>query len=180
MFRQLAVAALLSISAVMAGALPSMARPATISIEANLRSGASLQAPIRDGLPVGTPVEVLNIAWESQRGDYWYYLRSSGTLRTEGWVRSNLVQFHSTSQIYGTLRGTRDDRINIRSAPSTQSAVQHHGLSGDLVEVGGPTLGRDGYNWYRVTFPNRATGWVRGDLISIWPKGCIITCANTW
>ncbi len=161
---------LLSMGAVVMSALPSLARPATITIEANVRSGASLQASILDGLPVGTNVEVLNVAFEPTRRDYWYYLRSYGNLKTEGWVRSNLVQFQASDQTYGTLMGEPDDVINIRSAPTTRSEVVHTGIKGDLVAVGEYRKRSEALGWYYVTFPNQSSGWVRSDLISVWPK----------
>jgi hypothetical protein len=183
-FRKSLVVGLLSVTALVVGALPGMARPATIDIEANVRADASLQADVLDGLPVETNVEVLKIVTEPTRGDYWYYLRSTGRLKTQGWVRSNLVRFKPDNQSYGTLAGEPGDVINIRSAPSTQSEVLHTGVLGDLVTVGRSKfvhLGNDrarlaGYHWHYVTYPSGAAGWVRGDLISVWPKGCIITC----
>jgi hypothetical protein len=184
-FRKSLVVGLLSVSALMVAALPGMARPGTIDIEANVRSSASLQAEVLDGLPVGTTVEVLKIVTEPERGDYWYYLRSTGDLKTQGWVRSNLVRFKPSDQSYGTLAGEPGDVINIRSAPSTQGEVLHTGVLGDLVTVGrskfvplGDAYGRTGYRWHYVTYPSGAAGWVRGDLISVWPKGCIITCPD--
>jgi Bacterial SH3 domain len=166
-FRKSLVVGLLSVGGLIASALPGVARPATIGIEANVRSAASLQANILDGLPVGTNVEVLNITFEPKRGDYWYYLRSTGNLKTEGWVRSNLVNFNSTRETYGTLSGDRGDVINIRSAPTTQGKVLHTGVTGDLVTVGRAMTGDGGKRWYNVTYPNRSAGWVREDLISI-------------
>jgi hypothetical protein len=53
-FRNHLIVGLLSLGVVMAGALPSMARPATIDIEANVRSAPSLGASRIDGLPDGT------------------------------------------------------------------------------------------------------------------------------
>ncbi len=174
-FRKSLVVGLLSVSALMVAALPGMARPGTIDIEANVRSAASLQADILDALPVGTNVEVLKIVTEPERGDYWYYLRSTGSLKTQGWVRSNLVRFNSNNQTYGTLAGEPGDVINIRSMPSTQSEVLHTGEMGDLVKVGRANsvplnpYGRTGDRWHYVTYPSGAAGWVRKDLIAVWP-----------
>jgi Bacterial SH3 domain len=184
--RKSLVVGLLSVSALMVAALPGMARPGTIDIEANVRADASFQAEVLDGLPVGTSVEVLKVVTEPTRGDYWYYLRSTGKLKTQGWVRSNLVRFEPSDKSYGTLGGEPGDVINIRSAPSTQGEVLHTGVLGDLVMVGrskfvplGNDYGRTGHRWHYVTYPSGAAGWVRGDLISVWPKGCIITCPET-
>jgi hypothetical protein len=165
------VVGLLTVGGLIASALPGVARPATIGIEANVRSAASLEARVLDGLPVGTNVEVLNIFQEPERYQQqqhtWYYLRSSGRIKTEGWVRRELVNFGSTSESYGTLSADLDDVINIRSAPTTQGKILHTGVTGDLVTVGRAMTGDGGKRWYHVTYPNRSAGWVREDLISI-------------
>jgi uncharacterized protein YgiM (DUF1202 family) len=183
-FPKLLTIGLLSLSAIGMTALPSMARPGSIDGQANLRSGPSMEADRIDGLPEGTPLEVLRIVpATSDNVRTWYYVRSTGNLRTEGWVTSNLVRFEVSNQNYGTLTGSEDDVINIRSAPNLQSQVVHTGVLGDLVKVGqskfvplGKGYGRTGYRWYNVTYPNGSSGWVRGDLINVWPQGCIITC----
>ncbi|MGI0491713.1 SH3 domain-containing protein [Alkalinema pantanalense CENA528] len=172
------VIGLLGLGLVMVNALPGMARPASIDSEgwgAMVRSGPSLKTRSLDSLPHGTPVEVLRITTSPDSGLYWYYLRSTGKLRTEGWVAGELVSFKSSNQTYGTLAGSPDDVINIRSAPSLKGNVVHTGVVGDLVTVGRSS--RDaGYRWYYITYPNGSKGWVREDLISVWPQGCIITC----
>jgi Bacterial SH3 domain len=189
--RKSLVVGLLSVSALVVTALPGMARPATIAsahFGVNLRSGPSLQDTILDALPDQTPLEVLRIVnlegGGEGRGD-WYYVRSGGDLKTEGWVNGGHVSFLPSHQIYGTLTGEPGDVINLRSAPSTQSEVLHTGVLGDLVTVGkskfvplGNDYGRTGYRWHYVTYPSGAAGWVRGDLIAVWPKGCIITCPD--
>jgi uncharacterized protein YgiM (DUF1202 family) len=184
--RKSLVVGLLSVTALMVAALPAVARPAAIDSPANVRSGPSIETAILDGLPEGTPLEVLKIVKDAERDHYWYYVRSTGNLRTEGWVTAALVRFDASSQTYGTLAGEPGDTINLRSAPSTQSEVLHTGVLGDLVTVGqskfvplGKDYGRTGYRWHYVTYPSGAAGWVRGDLINVWPKGCIITCPET-
>ena len=176
-FRNYVIVSLLSIGAVISSAMPGMTRPATIDIEANLRSGPSMNSSRIDGLPVGTSIEVLKIvnSQERYRG-YWYYVKTNGRFQTEGWVSDSLVRFNSSNQTYGTLAGDDDDVINLRSSPRRSSEVLHTGTKGDLVVVGKSKRSEDGYPWYYVIFPNQASGWVRGDLISVWPKGCIITC----
>ena len=175
--RNCVVIGLLSIGAVIASALPGMTRPATIDIEANLRSGPSMNASRIDGLPVGTSIEVLKIVNSKDRyRGYWYYVRTNERSSTEGWVSDSLVRFNTSNQTYGTLAGDEDDVINLRSAPRRNSEVLHTGTKGDLVKVGQSKRSEDGYPWYYVTFSNQSSGWVRGDLISVWPKGCVITC----
>lgn len=182
-FRSGVVAGLLSIAALTVDALPGMARPASIDPAqtggVNVRSGPSLQTMAIDSLPGGTPIEVLNIVGNENVGSpYWYYIRSTGRVTTEGWVASELIRFNSSRQTYGTLTGDPGDTINIRSAPNTDEAVLHTGIVGDLVTVGRSMRGDEGYIWRYVTYPNRSSGWVRADLIAVWPKGCIVTCPD--
>ncbi len=174
-FPKLLTVGLLSLGAIVVSALPSMARPAFIYSEANVRSEPSISARRIDGLPQGTPLEVLRVeSGADSRG--WYYVRSMGELRTEGWVSASLVNFEPSDRQYGTLSGKPGDVINIRSTSSLNSRVKHTGTPGDLVEVGQFSQGRSGNRpgdpwekWYYITYPNGSAGWVRGDLISIWP-----------
>jgi uncharacterized protein YgiM (DUF1202 family) len=169
---------LCSVGAVMLAAMPGMARPATLDTTANVRSAASLQAPIEETLSKGAPVEVMNIVLADD-GNHWYYVISPIEGTASGWVRSDLVRFKSNNLKYGTLTGDRGDKINVRSGPGIDRRILHHGLSGDLVTVGRPQYdGYDGDMWYEVKFPNGSAGWVREDLVSVWPKGCIITCPD--
>ncbi len=174
--RQSLLMGLCSVGAVMLAAMPGMARPATLDTDANIRSGASLRSPVIDIWTKGGTVEVLNIAMAGD-GDYWYYVQSSIEGTEPGWVRSDLVRFKSSNLKYGTLGGDRGDKINVRSGPGTDREILHYGLSGDLVTVGRPQYDGD-YVWYEVKFPNGSAGWVRQDLIAVWPKGCIITCPD--
>jgi len=64
---------------------------------------------------------------------------------------------------------TSEDRstpINVRDNASTDSYARHIGYSGDEVAVLNQKLG-SGYCWYEVRFPSQATGWVRGDFLTI-------------
>ncbi len=165
---------LCSVGAVMLTAMPGMARPATLDATANVRTRASRQAPVAEILSKGAPVEVVNIVLTDD-GNHWYYVTSPIEGTASGWVRSDLVRFKSSNLKYGTLGGDRGDKINVRSGPGTDREILHYGLSGDLVTVGRSQY--DGYYvWYEVKFPNGSAGWVRQDLIAVWPKGCIITC----
>jgi uncharacterized protein YgiM (DUF1202 family) len=174
LFRKTIVTGLLSLTALAINALPSMARPAMIDPDqragVNVRSEPSVDSTALDGLLGGTSIEVLNIS-----PNRWYYVRSTGSSATEGWVAGELIRFNRSSATYGTLAGSLGDTINIRSAPSTTSSILHTGVTGDLVSVGRSAL-VSGYRWYVVVYPNGSSGWVRADLISVWPKGCIITC----
>jgi Bacterial SH3 domain/GW (Gly-Tryp) dipeptide domain len=168
-------AGLLSIGTLMAGILPVMARPATLTTDSNLRTDASLTASVLSVLPPNCDVEVLNITIGSD-GNYWYYVRPEIKGKPNGWIRSNLISFKPSNKSYGTLVGSRGAQINVRLSPSLNGKIQHYGLSGDLVTVEDSYRESGNYRWYRVKFPSNAIGWVREDLISVWPKGCIITC----
>jgi Bacterial SH3 domain len=175
---------LLSLGAVVSSSLPGLAQPGTISIEASVRAEASLQAQVLDGLPVGTPVEVLRVVYEPSRGDHWYYLTSKGSLKTRGWVRSDLINLRSDGKTYGVLGEPTqqlDDVVNLRSGPGLRHQIAHTGIMGDLVEMGGVSR-RDhaGYRWNYITYPNGSWGWVREDLIQKWPKYkmCLVNCAR--
>ncbi|NJR50442.1 MAG: SH3 domain-containing protein [Leptolyngbyaceae cyanobacterium CSU_1_3] len=152
---------LFSFGALILSSLPAMARPATVLTHANIRSGASINAPVRETLSPNGAVEILNIA-RGTDGRNWYYVRSEIEGTEEGWVRSDLVAFQQNNRQYAVLRGNPGDRTNVRSSPTTASNILHYGIAGDVVEVG--RLEReDNYFWYWVTFPNQASGWVRGD-----------------
>ncbi|BAZ50160.1 hypothetical protein NIES4103_27740 [Nostoc sp. NIES-4103] len=168
-------AGLLTFGTLMTGVLPAIARPATLTSRSNLRTGAYLTAPVEEILPSGSYVEVLNITVGND-GNYWYYVQPNleGTL--SGWVRSDLVRFKPSNKRYATIAGNRGYKINVRSSPSLKSEVLHNALSGDLVTVENSYKQVGQYGWYCIKFPNNVTGWVREDLLSIWPQGCIITC----
>jgi uncharacterized protein YgiM (DUF1202 family) len=155
---------LISFSTLLMTSLPAMARPGIITTHANVRSGASLNALVREVLaPTGT-VEVLNIA-QGEDGWNWYYVRSEIEGTEEGWVRSDLINFKPGNRRYAVLRGDQENRINVRSAPSISSNIAHYGIGGDVIEIDDRRMTREGnYFWYWVTFPNQASGWVRGDL----------------
>ena len=165
----------LTFATLMTGILPAMARPATLTTESNLRTSASLTATVQEVLPSGSNVQVLNIT-VGDDGDYWYYVQPSVEGTANGWIRSDLVKFQPSQRRYATIVGERGYKINVRSSPSLKSKVLHSALSGDLVTVEDSYQQAGEYRWYRIKFPSNATGWVREDLLSIWPQGCIITC----
>lgn len=62
--------------------------------------------------------------------------------------------------------------INVRDDASTRAYARHIGYAGDRVEVLERSVGEDGYMWYYVRFTvSNATGWVRGDFISLEGEG---------
>ncbi|MDZ8108606.1 MAG: SH3 domain-containing protein [Nostoc sp. DedQUE12a] len=168
-------AGLLTFGTLMTQVLPVMARPATLTSRSNLRTDASLNASVEEILPSGANVEVLNITVGND-GEYWYYVQPKleGTL--SGWLRSDLVRFEVSNKRYATIAGKRGYKINVRSSPNLKSKVVYNALSGDLVTVEDSYKQPGQYRWYRIKFPSNVIGWVREDLLSIWPQGCIITC----
>ncbi|WP_256973168.1 SH3 domain-containing protein [Nostoc sp. T09] len=168
-------AGLLTFATLMAGVLPAMARPATLTSRSNLRTGASLTATVEEILPSGSNVEVLNITGGDD-GDYWYFVQPTVEGTASGWIRSDLVSFKPSNKRYATIAGNRGYKINVRFSPNLRSKVLYNALSGDLVTVEDSYQQAGQYRWYRIKFPNNVTGWVREDLLSIWPQGCIITC----
>jgi uncharacterized protein YgiM (DUF1202 family) len=157
--------------------LPAMARPATLTTESNLRTSASLTASVEEVLGSGSYVEVLNIA-VGDDGDYWYYVQPTVEGTAKGWIRSDLVKFGPSQKRYATIAGERGYTINVRSSANLNSKVLYSAVSGDLVTVEDSFQNAGQYRWYRIKFPNNVTGWVREDLLSIWPQGCIITCPS--
>jgi uncharacterized protein YgiM (DUF1202 family) len=168
-------AGLLTFGTLMTGILPAMARPATLDSRSNLRTNPSVKAPVEEILPSGSNVEVLNITLENNN-NYWYYVQPQVEGTLSGWIRSDLVRFKPSNKRYATLAGSRGNKINVRSTASLNSKILHYGLAGDLVTVENTYKEYGKLRWYRVQFPSNATGWVREDLLSIWPQGCIITC----
>jgi hypothetical protein len=58
--------------------------------------------------------------------------------------------------------------INVRDGANTGAYARHIGYAGDRVEVLDRMAGEDGYMWFFVRFTSsNATGWVRGDYISL-------------
>ncbi|MDZ7962318.1 MAG: SH3 domain-containing protein [Aulosira sp. DedQUE10] len=168
-------AGLLTVGTLMTVVLPAMARPATLTSRSNLRTSASLTATVEEVLPSGSNVEVMNITGGDD-GNYWYYVQPTVEGTASGWIRSDLVSFQPSKKRYATISGERGYKINVRSSPNLTSKVLHNGLSGDLVTVEDSYQKAGEYRWYRIKFPSNITGWVREDLLSIWPQGCIITC----
>lgn len=168
-------AVLLTFGTLTTGVLPVMARPATLASRSNLRTGASLTAPVEEILPSGSNVEVMNITLGND-GNYWYYVQPEVEGTLSGWVRGDLVSFKLSNKRYATIAGKQGYKINVRSSPNLRSKVLYNALSGDLVTVEASYKEEGQYRWYRIKFPSNVIGWVREDLLSIWPQGCIITC----
>ncbi|MDX2228966.1 MAG: SH3 domain-containing protein [Leptolyngbyaceae cyanobacterium bins.349] len=167
--------------AVLAIALPTFARPATLIAQEsgsriNVRSAPTTKAASPHYGLAGDRVEVMSSL--VGRDDYsWNYVKfSSGAT---GWVRGDFIRYNQGSQKYALLLGkdgrspseTSRQRINVRSAPSTNAASPHFGLEGDIVQVLTQTTGKDGKIWRYVKFPAGAEGWIRGDLVQVMEEG---------
>lgn len=55
----------------------------------------------------------------------------------------------------------------IRESASTSSAHIGSALSGEKYTITGQESGADGYTWYKVTFEETKSGYIRADLISV-------------
>ena len=55
----------------------------------------------------------------------------------------------------------------IRESASTSSAHIGSALSGEKYTITGQESGADGYTWYKVTFEENKSGYIRADLISV-------------
>ena len=154
-------------------AMSAEARPASLiaqnpSSRINVRSAPTTQASTPHYGVVGDRVEVLKFI--VGRDQYaWNYVKfRSGA---KGWVRGDFVRYAEGMANYAVLGGSPGDRINVRSAPSTQSASPHFGMQGDVVRILTETKGKDGYIWQYVEFPSGAEGWIRGDLVRPMDEG---------
>lgn len=170
-------AALLTFGTLMTGVLPAIALPGTVTSRSNLRTDASLTASVEEILTSGSNVEVLNITVGND-GNNWYYVQPEVEGTLSGWVRSDLVSLKLDKKRYATIVGDRGDKINVRSSPNLKSKVLYNALSGDLVTIENSYKQGGQYRWYCIKFPNNVIGWVREDLLSIWPQGCIISCPD--
>lgn len=157
------------------GTFPVLALPATLTTGSNLRRHASEGANIITTVPQGTQVKVLNTT--SNYPDYWYYIefQRAGKL-INGWVRSDLISVRLGNNTYANIKGVNESSVNVRSQPNTNSRIIRTATVGDIITIEGSSRGSGNNLWYFVKFPHGATGWVRGDFVSVWPKGCVISC----
>ncbi len=64
----------------------------------------------------------------------------------------------------GTIKAAS---AKIRESTSTSSAHIGSALQGEKYKVTGMESGADGYTWYKVTFEENKTGYIRADLITV-------------
>ncbi len=148
-----------------------LARPAYLMADQqnatiNVRSTPDTTADIVTSGKVGTPIEVLRQVAPPDQDYAWAYVKLG---QSQGWIRANYIEYDADRKIYGTLYGqTLNDRMNVRSAPSTTGKIVREGLPGDMVQVLRTLKGDGGYNWHSLLFADGTKGWVREDLIIIW------------
>jgi SH3-like domain-containing protein len=147
------------------------ARPAYLTADQqnatiNVRSTPDTTADIVTSGKVGTPIEVLRQVAPPDQDYAWAYVKLG---QSQGWIRANYVDYGDDRKTYGTLYGqSLNDRINVRSGPSTTGKIVREGLPGDMVQVLRTLKGDGGYNWHSLLFADGTKGWVREDLIIIW------------
>ncbi|MBW4537720.1 MAG: SH3 domain-containing protein [Myxacorys chilensis ATA2-1-KO14] len=131
----------------------------------------------------GTPAQYSNqcgayctasVAWKSNAVRYGVFIKNG--LKPDVLALANSVQTFSSPNVepfaggVGTLTTSQDYNtpINIRTEASTTAKIRHIGYAGDEVTLLARRTGSDKAYWYQVKFPKSgATGWVRGDFVSI-------------
>ena len=139
-----------------------------------LRSGPSTSASVITVIPDGSKVYILGSS-----GGYYKVQLADGTV---GYVDKSYIQRAGDTTSVGTPTapprvaqpGTSKTKsvvtvksasLNVRSTPSTASAVVGSVTKGQKLEVIGYSNG-----WYKVRLPNGTIGWVSGDYVSGKPK----------
>ncbi len=131
----------------------------------------------------GTPAQYSNqcgayctasVAWKSNAVLYSVFIKNG--LKPDVLSLADSVQTFSSPKVepfsggVGTLTTRQDYNtpINIRTEASTTAKIRHVGYAGDEVTLLARRTGQDKAYWYQVKFPKSgATGWVRGDFVSI-------------
>ncbi|AKG24484.1 hypothetical protein IJ00_06120 [Calothrix sp. 336/3] len=91
-------------------------------------------------------------------------------------MRSDLARLRLDKKPYAMVTGKRGIKTNVRSSPKLNSKVLYAAMSGDVVTLESAPQQVGQYPWYYVRFTNGVRGWVRGDQLSFWQRGCIISC----
>jgi uncharacterized protein YgiM (DUF1202 family) len=127
----------------------------------NLRSAASLDAPVLDVMPPGSAVQVLGSA---QNG----YYSVSFEQRVTGFAHGDYLAFSGQGNyVDGDRVLVRTDALNLRSSAGLGAAVEAILYNGTQVTVTGGPVARDGYTWYRVDAGAIGQGWVAGEYLNI-------------
>lgn len=117
----------------------------------HIRSGPGLTYSVVGKLKQGQQVEVV-----SKSGD-WLEVRVNNQL---GWIASWLTESVNQSENKDTIIVSRVNQLNVRSGPSTGSAVITKMQAGEEAVKNGQDA-----EWISVTF-NGVNGWVHSDYIS--------------
>ena len=117
----------------------------------HIRSGAGLTYAVTGSLKKGDQVEVIAVS-----GD-WYQIQHGNS---SGWIASWLTTSADQSTGTSTAVVSRVNQLNVRSSPSTNSAVLGRMAAGDEAIA----TGNDG-EWTSITF-NGINGWVHTDYIT--------------
>lgn len=151
---------------------------APISVDvANLRSGPGTSYGRVGQLKQGQTVRLLG-----RNGD-WYQVKTNAG--TTGWIHSELVDVASNvAASLATVKVaaapassgvrvgvTTDDKVNLRSGPSTGNEVLAKLPKGTQLEV----LGQQG-SWYKVATARGTVGWVTADFFKL--GGAVAAAAN--
>ena len=117
----------------------------------NIRSGAGLTYSVTGSLKKGDRVDVIAVS-----GD-WYQIQHGDR---SGWIAAWLTASADQSTGTSTAVVSRVNQLNVRSSPSTNSAVLGRMAAGDEAIA----TGNDG-EWTSITF-NGINGWVHTDYIT--------------
>jgi N-acetylmuramoyl-L-alanine amidase len=111
---------------------PALAASGTITGSVvNIRSGPGINYEIAGNLYQNTKVEVL------EKNNDWVKIKTSSLT---GWVSSSLINIDAVKQVRVT-----GDSVNLRSGPSTSTAIVGYALKGDILDL----LNDEG-EWYKV------------------------------
>jgi SH3-like domain-containing protein len=114
---------------------------------ANVRSGPGTQYDVLWQAEQYTPIEVIN---RDQTGSWLYFKDFEGT---KAWVSKNLVE-----KIDSVI--VKQDRVNIRSGPSTNEHIVFRAEKGVPFRV----LQRKG-EWLQIQHADGETGWMHQMLV---------------
>ncbi|WP_255452263.1 N-acetylmuramoyl-L-alanine amidase [Sporosarcina sp. ANT_H38] len=126
----------------------------SVTVDANsvhIRSGPGLTYSVTGSLSQGEQVDVI-----STSGD-WYQIQLGNS---SGWIASWLTASADHSNGTSTAIVSQVNQLNVRSSPSSSSAVLGRMAAGDEAVM----TGQDG-EWASITF-NGTNGWVHTDYIT--------------
>jgi N-acetylmuramoyl-L-alanine amidase/SH3-like domain-containing protein len=134
----------------------------------NIRSGPSKSTSVVRTL---NAIETFRIVSKvsSSDGSTWYKINLGGNVY--GWVLSTVVSNFITDQIKSEPVKEKvaiiDALVNIRSAPSLESALVTRTTSVIKPKIINQSKDKDGKIWYEIVLPNGNHGWVRSDMARI-------------